>query len=610
MPARHRPTRRAVVGPAALVAVLLALAGTLSAAPPTDAPAGRAAAPAAGVLAQTGGGDDARSGAGRGEASTLRVTDFGAACDGRTDDAAAIQAAFDAAAARGAATVVFPAASCNVGRTLHLGGGHGPGDGSTFINLVGVSPAQSRLVWTGSTGGELLRVEQNRFALIAGLGFVNRAGARGSTVGIRLTGPSPAGDGSGTQTHVSMLERVSLSGWHQGIVAGEQGHGLAASEILYLNLSLDDNDIGWINQDLNTLDHYFINAGGWGNTVCFKLDSGNAYFDGGSLSNNGTDFEMQHTAYGAVENWSIRNMRSEGAGTFVHMGIGGTLTIEDNLVTAPRDPPNAIHGTFGGPVTIRGNRIEGAITIEGASTGSVYTVEDNSLLGDGTRPFFVSQDGTTPGYLNRAVIHAARNSNAAATGGYDYLFDDVDGVWNGRGFQVTRSVSYGDQDRQVPSERLQAVSMLAQGSSAAGRNLHVAGRFASSGTLRIPFTRTETVDAAGAGSEAGTRRFVVASGHFSTGDVGRRVVVAAASGYVTRIVDATHVDVHFVADGQPAGTGLAATVGEDEPDAEYMLFPSCDANETFAFSHRTSTGFTLASSNPRSTALCFVLIVR
>jgi hypothetical protein len=548
--------------------------------------------------------------------NTLLVTDYGAACDGSTDDAAAIQSAFDAAAALDAATVLFPAATCKVGSTLTLGGGHGSGDGATFISLVGVSSARSVLSWSGSSSGELLRIELNKYFRMTDLGFAN-GGSKGTTIGVRLTGPT---DDIGTATHVAEVSRVSVSGFHYGIVAGESGHGIAASEFLYTTLSLSQNDVGWLNQDLNTLNHYFINLGLSDNGEGLRMDSGNVYVNGGNTHGSTTaDFNVQCCAYAASGTFEIRNVRAELSSSvpFVTGGqVGGSILIENNILAASSTTDYAIDVDAGAGLQVRGNDVSGRVRFDYAGRYAIITMDDNSVYGDDTNslPFFVKSGGTAD-YAVRARISAHRNQRAG-TIGWDRYYDDIDGALTSSvNTLIARDrVTWGDGSVTLPKQRLGSVAMLAQNSRATGNNLRVAGKFTSAGTLSVAFVRTETVSSNGAGSEAGTQNWIVPSGHFTTADIGRPVRVAnGGTDYyyvVTAIVDSTHIEMADMGASQTAGLSLTATVGENEPDANYRVLATCTAAEPIGVSSLATTGFTATSTNSSSTAECTFLIVR
>lgn len=546
----------------------------------------------------------------------LLVTDYGAVCDGSTDDAAAIQSAFDAAAALDAATILFPAATCKVGTTLHLGGGNGSGDGATFISLVGVSATRSVLAWAGSSSGELLRVEFNKYFHMADLGFLY-TGTKGTTVGVRLTGPF---DNGGTETHVAEIARVMIDGFHYGLVAGEFGHGIAASEILYTTLTLNNNDVGWLNQDLNTLNHYFLGLHLGGNGEGMRMDSGNVYVNGGSTYGSTTaDFNVQCCTYGAQATFEIRDVRAELASgvPFVKGGGIGSVLIENNMLGASATSDYAIDMDAGFGLQIRGNQIGGRVRLDTTGRAAVVVMDDNSVYGDDTRnlPFFVKASGTDD-LGPRFRISAHHNQKASVTSGFDRYYDDVDGTLTSTiNTLFTRNrVTWGDGTAILPRQRFGSVAMLAQNSRAAGNNLRLAGKFASAGTLAVTFTRSETMSSNGNGSESGTQSWIVASGHFTSADIGRRVVVANGGTdhyyVVTAIVDSTHIEMADIGSSQTAGLSLTATVGENEPDANYRVLATCSAAEPIGISSLASTGFTATSTNSSSTAECTFLIVR
>lgn len=547
--------------------------------------------------------------------NTLLVTDYGAVCDGSTDDASAIQSAFDAAAALDAATILFPAATCNVGSTLTLGGGDGSGDGSTFISLVGVAAPRSKLAWTGSTSGTMLRIELNKYFHLQDLGFANTV-ARGTTVGVRLTGNT---DNGGTQTHEATFARLLVDGFHTGMIAGEAGHGRAASEIVYDSVGFQNNDTGWANEDLNTLNQIFRNVGCGDNGVCLAIDSGNVYVTGGSTHGSTVaDFTVQQGAAGAGLTAEIRNVRSEHAERFVYgysAYDGGNLLIENNQVESPDATDEVcIDLAPSGPVQIRGNALSCKVLFYDSKYASGVIMEGNRVkLGDATRrlPFIIKGFHANDDNIGRLRIVARLNQNASDVFNYDSYFDDVEGLWVNDNLRPVRRIVWGNADQAIPSQQISATS-FGQNPWTVRKNVRVGGKFATSGTLAIAFTRTETVTSDGSGSDTGTRKWQTTANHFTTSDIGRRITFSNGGtfyAYITKIVDSTHIEVMFMASGTTTGTGITATVGEDEPDANYQVIPGCSAAESIGISSKASTGFTATSSNASSTAECTFLIV-
>ena len=192
-------------------------------------------------------------------------------------------------------------------------------------------------------------------------------------------------------------------------------------------------------------------------------------------------------------------------------------------------------------------------------------------------------------------------------------------------------VSQQAGDRQ-PVDLLQfnRVKTLAEGGYANGRNLRLLYQFpGTSATAAVTFVRHETVGVTAwrhdrqANDRLGYDTIAASAGHFTQGDVGKRIVVARACdggtdcvGVIKSITDPTHVVMQFKS-GNVNGNGFAvtnaagqATIGEDEPDALYLPVVSCNAQETVSWSKLATTGLTLTSSNPASRATCVILLVR
>lgn len=548
-------------------------------------------------------------------ATELRLLDYGAACDGHTDDHDAIQAAFDAADAMGGGTVVWPARTCSTAQTVVLGG---HADHDSFVGIRGAGSGVSRLVWTGGADGTALELSHDKYFTIQGLGVQNSAG-RGTTTGIRLTGPLTVG----TQTLGGVFEQVSVIGFHVGIQAGQRV-GRATSEILYTSLTLASNDIGWQNDDWNTLNHVFLMLQLGQNGIGVNARSGNFYVDGGSGSNARTaEFRIS----GAGATYAIRNFRDEDGQRFLVVSNLPTsvVTVEDCLVyTAARDDIAIEMALSGATASLRDNVIAGKVSLSGTSNLTLSMV-NNHVHGDDAVPYpfvYNPRGSYSTSHLQVNLRGNARISPSdfnVTLSRYDDVIGELVTTFDHGAFTTrilpTLTVRR-DRDADDPFNRLQLnrVSMLAAGSAADGHNLRVETAFQGQGTRVVTFVRTVTVDV-----EAGSQTIALTSGAVNVADVGRKIVIdraqsdgSAFAGVITAVDGPTRARVMPSASiGIDAtATGLTAHIGENEPDANYLLTLGCNAPEQIGWSDKRATGFTLTSSNSQSRAVCDVVIVR
>ena len=563
----------------------------------------------------------------------LSLLSFGAKCDGQTNDAVPIQRAFDAAQ-RISGTVIWPARTCAVSTGVVLGGDPAR---ASFVGIRGATSNDSILKWTGGPGGVALTISHNKYFKIEGLAVLNGGAGRGTTQGIQLTGPLTVG----TQTLAGEFDRVAVSGFHIGVQVGVAG-GKAASELQWTFLSLTHNDIGLRTGDQNTLDQQFHMLLCGNNAICVQHQTGELWVDGGSASfDSTTDFDFTGGAFGVA---TIRNFRTEAENRFI-TGAVPNLTVESCSVNPSANADHvvielgAVQGQY--LTSIRQSELWGYVKLAAVS-GAVGAVvmENNRVRSDTALPLSYDAAGSASGnrmgnlsgrFMNniRAVYGQGNRESRFA----DYPFFNIQHGSEDPILTVLRAndpAAGGDERQPVDMLQFNRVKTLAEGGYANGRNLRLLYQFpGTSATGAVTFIRREVVGVTAwrhdrqANDRLGYDPITVSAGHFTQGDVGKRIVIAGACeggsdcvGVIKAITDPTHVVMQFKSGGVN-GNGVAttnasaqATIGEDEPDALYLPIVSCNAQETISWSNLSATGLTLTSSNPASKATCAILLVR
>jgi hypothetical protein len=559
----------------------------------------------------------------------VSLLSFGARCDGQTNDARAIQAAFDAARAV-SGTVVWPAQTCATSTGIVMGG---DGDRTGFVGIRGATSNTSILRWTGSPSGVALTISHNKYFKVEGFTVANGV-ARGTTQGLQLTGPLTVG----TQTLAGQFERVNVAGFNVGVQVGAST-GKAASEMQWTMVSFVDNDIGLRTADQNTLDQQFHMLLCSHNGICVQHQAGELWVDGGSATGDRTtDFDFAGSSFGVA---TIRNFRTEGERRFI-TGQVPNLTVESCTVTPSSGDDHIVieMAQSGYLLSIRDSELWGYVKYtQMDGPNGLIIMENNRVRTDTNLPLMY---GTTSGSGNRQGNVTARFVNnlraLPADGNHEYRLPDYPffNFQHASEDPIVTILRANDPQRKPndsqPIDMLQfnRVKTLAEGGYANGRNLRLVWQFpGNSATVPVTFSRKETVGVTAWRHDRrdnemlGYDTIAVGAGRFTQGDVGKRIVVSGACdggadcvGVVKAIADATHVVMQFKS-GNVSGNGFrvtnpaaSATIGEDEPDALYLPIVSCDAQETISWSNLTPAGLTLTSSNPASRATCVVLIVR
>lgn len=556
--------------------------------------------------------------------------DFGVVSDGITDDTAALNAMFAAIAAgsnNGTATVIWPPGFCRTTDSVIVGTPSTSGP-QTHCNIEGNgSDATSGIRYFGPTDRPALIVSRMTNCHISNMYILNGVG-RGTTTGCLLGGRNNAAD-FGNLTNNVQFYSCNFEGWNTGTMCG--GRFGAASEISFFACGWANNDTAFNASDFNSLDFVFVNCGLSGNTVGIDAGvSGGFHVLCGSGSFNGADFVVRQNAVCSIDGW-----RSEVAGNTLQGVNARKATISNCSGTSPAGAPGtgvSIGGSFTHMVA-RDCYLEGSIS---PTTPGYWEVSGCSLsLWDVANklPVFLPTAGgqVLTGFGdfrgNRDIGAFPPRPINDARGQMGARFNGVSVVAFGESFQTvvgldtTITTDYG-----VSYLALSHVRSLGEGTlpgvtastPTTGKNLRVRTTFGASGTANFAFSRALTTTGSGGALLTAT------VGTFTQADVGKKVKITAGAdtgadwyGYVTDFLTSTTVNVFPAEDPSTPGQRYpnqpvkATVVGEDEPDANYMVAGLVgNVNETFWVTAIASTGFTFNSSNGASTATVTALIVR
>jgi hypothetical protein len=559
-------------------------------------------------------------------APELTVEQFGAVCDGRTDDSSALQAALTAAAGPPARLLRVPAKTCAFARPLVVGGGR---DYAT-VSVTGVSEHASVLLYTGAASGTAITLSHVAFFRWQNLSVTkaNAAdfSAHGTSVGIQLTGPFKTG---GTMTLAGEFAHVAVSGFKYGMVYGGDD---AASEIVCYHCRFAYNDVGWTANGYNSLNFLFVQVDLLGNRRGMEIGGDGAFgkqvtdgphIIGGSTANNSeADFVIGNT----FDTTIIESVRAEPAARFIKGSTGGRLVLRGNSTTPQTKPGDGVVIEMGdfASLLLEQNTLNGVVSV-GLETGGSDTTELTMR-----QNVVVSAPSGLPVQLppRSRGISLSLEQNVARTQAGTRPFPDFYGSLTSA--LVPRAVATSSVGEPVPGGGLwlTAVRMLGYGSAVTGRNLRDRVVFAGAATQPHAFKRTVPVTA------VNSRSISFARGAITAADIGKTIVLPGANQKhcrppATPATDAVHARILGVPDDRSAviatmasGDGRCvqevtdpgpianATVGENEPDADYFLLVSCNTSERIHWTEKTATGFTLTSDNPASRAVCDVLIVR
>lgn len=318
------------------------------------------------------------------------VRDYGAACDGSTNDATFIQAAIDAAHAVPGGTVYIPPATCNYGSTLTLYSGIAIA-GSEATERVGyLTAAPHELSYTGT--GTAIDVQ-------------SRSGVRLSGVLLRATSASFAGpliDADGA--HYLYLDRVVAT------AAGQSGAATCA--LLSIN---DTTDIDVANSSFSGCGYAIygrVLSSNYANVI--RL-SQNAFYRAEvcSVQNPGEAWEVTNNKWqqqGPTDNMS--NMFCHGSGICAKgMSFTGNMSVDQ-----PSGPTVVEFDFCGSGIDISGNNIAGNSTQDGI--GFSEPCDGCSIAGN----WF--------GFLDEAIRYAGTGASSIGQGLLSNSYSSVTNVVN------------------------------------------------------------------------------------------------------------------------------------------------------------------------------------
>ncbi len=565
----------------------------------------------------------------------FNIKDYGALGDGVTDDTAAIQATLDAAAAVGGTVIIPPSDEAYVITATLIVGNNNLTGGPKYVSIRGASPVRSVLEWQGPVSGSLaiaLKVTYNKGFRFEGFRVVRQNyadGMYGDSVGILQTGPLT----TGLQDTNGEWDRVSVAGFFNGMQVGEfTGH--ASGEMTYRNFAVEYCGTGVYFADLNTLNHYFLLFQASYCTAAMNMTIGTVWVNGFSIGHNDTDFVCS----GSAGTMTIANGRTEESRRFLttpENGGNGVIVVDSIVAGASSDVDGILIECFAfTTISIRSSLVSGYLVVTApASSQNSFLDLTGSVVwaAPGTdRPWAVgvSSYDDTNGLRVRSVGNFIMDPNDSG-GAIIGAFPDIEsGYWsNGNfhprlAFQQTGSHTSATPITTVSGITLQDVRSLQYGTTwvnnsagaavQTGTNLRIRATFATSNLISFTFERALMVDVTTGSSYLA----VNTGGPLTLADVGSQIVITdgAAGGddltTVINFIENSGANAYINAIAGATDT-LAAVVGQDEPDRDYLVVGLCgNAEETFWVTDLDRTGFHIHSSNATSTATVSAMIVR
>jgi hypothetical protein len=282
-------------------------------------------------------------------------TNYGAVGDGVTDDTAAIQKALNALGSTNP-TLYFPAGTYKITATLTLAG-------QQYVNIIGQDPANTTIIWAGSSGGTMLYLNGNMYSRFDRLTF-NGQGNAAVAIDSSWDGVANFSD-TGNEFTDDVFENAGI-----GFRCGNLG--FQCSEISMLRDQFINNTVaGVAMKNANALDLFIWYSLFQNNAVGATNYPGAGIFEiYNSIFRGSTTADISN---GNTGHFNFRNNYSIGSNRFV--SSGGTcapdlVTIQGNTILDTTNAQSIFQQDLG-PVILLDNIIRSAV---GVTTGPVVRV--------------------------------------------------------------------------------------------------------------------------------------------------------------------------------------------------------------------------------------------
>ena len=305
----------------------------------------------------------------------------------------------------------------------------------TGISLGGTNGlVGTKLVWTGADNGTAIYCTRARYSHLHDFQLTYAEEDKGTTIGLRLSGPSTGTNNSGV-----MIERVDINGFDIGGLAGDgAGEGHDASEITLVGCTFESNNTGFRTDGSNTLNTHFyscnfdlntnigieinqggsvhVYAGAWGrNPIGISVTTDTDLFVSGvrdeAISGSkfivatGANITTQITVIGCSFQVDSGNETISGLGSFTLIG-----NQFGNWATAVIPFKGNSTASNGASLTMIGNAVHqsttgGLFDTDTNSVGMTYTLSNNVKFGGvgGANGKWDDEEGVIDGNGNRVV---------------------------------------------------------------------------------------------------------------------------------------------------------------------------------------------------------------